>query len=42
MEALGRRSITVRLDQTSADSIDAAIAQVTGQSIVVDGGINFH
>ncbi len=31
MEALGRRSITVRLDQTSPDSIDAAIAQVTGQ-----------
>jgi len=29
--ALGRRSITVRLDQISADAIDAAIAQVTGQ-----------
>jgi 3-oxoacyl-[acyl-carrier protein] reductase len=31
IEALGRRSITVRLDQTSPDSIDAAIAQVAGQ-----------
>ena len=31
IEALGRKSITVRLDQTSPDAIDAAIAQVAGQ-----------
>lgn len=31
IEALGRRSITVRLDQTSPDAVDAAIAQVAGQ-----------
>ena len=40
MEALGRRSITVRLDQTNPDSIDEAIAQVTGQLSGLDILVN--